>query len=267
MILKRCLNRLNKNRLFRLACCVAIFALSSCSNPLDEVEFRYDVISENCVAVNGFSFKIKTMSNFKGHVIENLEIPSKVKIEGEKYKVEKIKWIGSGQVRRITIPNTVTSIEDGAFAGCGSLICIELPNSVTNIGKEVFRGCLFLTKVTMPNSIESIGDRAFWGCYALNNVTIPNSVTSIGDYAFSDCDALNNVMIPNSVTSVGDSAFWGCNALKTITIEAETPPIGTCIFAYTPIETIYVPAASVEKYKAAEGWSEYADKIKAIPIN
>jgi hypothetical protein len=74
-------------------------------------------------------------------------------------------------------------------------------------------------------------------------------------------------MIPNSVTSIGDSAFWGCNALKTITIEAETPPIGTCIFAYTPIETIYVPAASVEKYKAAEGWNEYADKIKAIPIN
>ena len=89
MILKRCLNRLNKNRLFRLACCVAIFALSSCSNLLDEVEFRYDVISENSVAVNGFSFKIKTMSNFKGHVIENLEIPSKVKIDEKNTKLKK----------------------------------------------------------------------------------------------------------------------------------------------------------------------------------
>ena len=68
---------------------MAIFALSSCSNPLDEVEFRYDVISENSVAVNGFSFKIKTMSNFKGHVIENLEIPSKVKIDEKNTKLKK----------------------------------------------------------------------------------------------------------------------------------------------------------------------------------
>ncbi len=84
-----------------------------------------------------------------------------------------------------------------------------IPNSVTSIGNGAFYGCSGLTSVTIPNSVTSIGSHAFSLCYGLTSITIPNSVTSIGDYAFSNC-GLTSVTIPNSVTSIGDYAFNGC---------------------------------------------------------
>ncbi|MBQ0088138.1 MAG: leucine-rich repeat protein, partial [Prevotellaceae bacterium] len=59
----------------------------------------------------------------------------------------------------ITIPNSVTSIGEGAFFGCGSLKDVTIPNSVTSIGAEAFRNCSSLKDVynyvTTPQSIYS----------------------------------------------------------------------------------------------------------------
>ena len=57
----------------------------------------------------------------------------------------------------VTIPESVTSIEDYAFSGCSRLISVTIPDSVTNIGSNVFYGCLSLTSVTIGNSVTSIG--------------------------------------------------------------------------------------------------------------
>ena len=116
----------------------------------------------------------------------------------------------------ITIPNSVTSIEDCAFAGCRSLTSITIPNSVTSIGDEAFKYCSDLTSITIPNSVTSIGFLAFYVCTGLTSIAIPNSVTSIGDGAFEDCTGLTSITIPNSVISIGGYAFWGCTGLKDV---------------------------------------------------
>jgi len=113
-----------------------------------------------------------------------------------------------------TIPDSVTSIEDYAFAYCDNLTSVTIGNSVTSIGKSAFDGCYNLTSVTIPNSVTSIGNRAFSSCDSLTSITIGNSVTSIGNYAFSSCDSLTSVTIPDSVTSIGDSAFDWCDSLS-----------------------------------------------------
>ena len=41
-----------------------------------------------------------------------------------------------------TIPNSVTTIERGAFSYCDSLTNINIPNSVTTIGNQAFWGCI-----------------------------------------------------------------------------------------------------------------------------
>ena len=176
----------------------------------------------------------------------DVKIPESVTFAGEKY--------------------TVTSIGVSAFADCTGLTSVTIPNSVTSIEGFAFSHCYGLTSITIPNSVTSIGGSAFFRCSGLTSVIIPNSVTAIGNAAFWYCPSLTSVTIPNSVKTIDERAFFGCTSLTILTIENVTPP-DVRDFAFEEVSknmTIYVPAESVEKYKAAKGWSEYADKIKAV---
>ena len=136
---------------------------------------------------------------------------------------------------------------------------------VTSINGYAFSICSGLTSCTIGSGVTSIGDSAFYGCSSLTSINIPDSVTSIGVDAFVYCNSLSSVTIPNSVTSIGDSAFDGCTSLTSVTVNAITPPtLGTGVFYFLNNLTIYVPSESVETYKAASGWSTYANRIQAI---
>ncbi|MBQ9591699.1 MAG: leucine-rich repeat domain-containing protein, partial [Paludibacteraceae bacterium] len=116
------------------------------------------------------------------------------------------------------------------------------------------------------NSVTSIGGSAFYGCTGLTSVTIPNSVTSIEKYAFSGCTGLTSVTIPNSVASIGSSAFYGCDGLTSMTVEATNPPYYSSTNGIVSNYNIplYVPAGSVDAYKAADEWKNFTN-IQAIP--
>ena len=126
-----------------------------------------------------------------------------------------------------------------------------------------------ITDVTadMLDGVTTINFYAFDRCVNLTSVEISNSVTAIGDNAFSNCVSLTSLTIPNSVTSIANFAFQNCSVLSSVTVQATNPPtIGNDVFRYTHANlVIYVPAASVDAYKSASGWSTYADIIQAIP--
>ena len=153
----------------------------------------------------------------------------------------------------ITIPDSVTSIEDYAFSACTRLTSITIPDSVTTIGRNAFYRCSALTSITIGNGVTSIGERAFSscsdltsieipdsvarievlafiGCINLLSITIPDSVTTIGDGAFYRCSALTSITIPDSVTSIGDSAFLECSSLSSITFLGTAPTVGANSF-------------------------------------
>ena len=178
----------------------------------------------------------------------------------------------------VTIPNSVTSIGEWAFSGCSGLTSIEIPNIVTSIGNYAFRDCSGLTSIDIPNSVTSIGEGAFQNCSGLTSVTIPNSVTSIGNNAFDDCYRLKSVTIPNSVTSIGERAFYYCKSLSSIYNYASSPQvIDSDVFGgeegeedgiqYGPVDKttckLYVPAQSINLYKAAVGWKEF---VNILPL-
>ena len=131
-----------------------------------------------------------------------------------------------------TIPNSVTTIERGAFSYCDSLTNINIPNSVTTIGEGAFNGCYSLTSINIPNSVTTIGKLAFNGCYSLTSINIPNSVTTIENRAFIDCKSLTSINIPNSVTTIGESAFACCRSLIRINIPNSVTTIGKCAFRF-----------------------------------
>ena len=147
-----------------------------------------------------------------------------------------------------------------AFAPAG-LTSYIIPECVTSIGESAFSDCN-LKDVTIPNCVTIIEDWAF-GRSSLESITIGNRVTLIGENAFFDCPYLSSVTIPDSVTSIGNYAFGGCGALESIYCKPIDPPsLGDSVFYYYyPGPTIHVPSASVDAYKAADGWKDYADII------
>ena len=84
---------------------------------------------------------------------------------------------------------------------------------------------------------------------------------------FYGCNKLTSLVIPSNISSIEDSAFNQCSGLTSITVNRTTPPTlgGTYVFDNTNDCPIYVPAASVNAYKTASNWSEYASRIQAIP--
>jgi len=173
----------------------------------------------------------------------------------------------NGKTGAYTIPNSVTSIGEYAFSACIGLTSVTIPNSVTSIGDDAFYSCSGLTEVTIPNSVTTIGNSAFSNCSGLTSVTIPNSVTSIGQYAFWDCIGLTSVTIPNSVTSIGNGAFYYCSGLSQVINRATTPQtIDADVFYYvtTAYAKLYVPAQSVNAYKAKGVWKNF--NITSMPF-
>jgi hypothetical protein len=74
---------------------------------------------------------------------------------------------------------------------------VTIPASVTSIGEAAFAECTALTSVTIGNSVTSIGESAFSMCTALTSITIPDSVVQIGDYAFNNNPLISVTIGPN----------------------------------------------------------------------
>lgn len=143
-------------------------------------------------------------------------------------------------VTSVTIPDSVTSIPDDAFAFCSQLTNISIPNSVTFIGFSAFNSCTSLKSITLPSSLSTIQSSAFYNCGNLETIRIPVSVTFIGNYAFAGCPSSMTVTYPGSKTQ-WDAITKGSNNdvlenhLVCNTLEATFTADGT---TFAPAQTI-----------------------------
>ena len=165
----------------------------------------------------------------------------------------------------VTVPSNVTTINDNVFWHCSGLTSVSFGNDSLYLGEGVFQGCTSLTNIVLPKNMTVIKAKLFNGCTSLASITIPSGVTTIEGSAFNHCTSLSSITIPSGVTAIY-SAFEECSGLTSITCLATTPPtLSTYTFYRTNDCPIYVPATSVEAYKAADGWKGYKSRIQAIP--
>ena len=159
-----------------------------------------------------------------------------------------------------------TSITNNSFFGWDYLTSVEIGDNITSIGELNFNHCGRLASIKIGKGLISLGRAVFANCTALESITIPDNVTSIGVEVFNGCSNLSSVTIGNGITSIGRQAFYTCLKLTSVTIKAIVPPT-LDMFAFENNASgrkIYVPSESVDAYKAASRWSNYASDIEAI---
>lgn len=145
-------------------------------------------------------------------------------------KIGKYAFCSCNNLKRLTLPKDITSIEQSAFFGCSGLTSITIPSSVTAIGKWSFNNCQNLSSVKLPSEITAISNGAFGWCISLKNIELPAGITSIDEYAFSQCSNLQNINLPSGITTIGSGAFWNCSNLTNVILPSALTSIGDLAF-------------------------------------
>ena len=217
-------------------------------------------------------------------------IPSSVtKIEGSAF-------FGCDAFTRVVIPDSVTEYGSSVFQACPNLASISsryssadgrcliingvlnsfayaglgdsytFPDSITSFGDSALRNCRYTGKLVIGDNVTRFEIEAF--AYSqFSSIEIGNSLSYIGSSAFRCCSSFD-LVLPASLTEVGKDVFT--SGLHSLTLNSVTPPTaaGTILCVNDTSKSneypIYVPASSLEAYKTATYWSEYADRYQAI---
>jgi hypothetical protein len=173
-------------------------------------------------------------------------------------QIESVAFIDQSTITHLTIPSSVTSIDNvffppdtkviwedhysfrgNEFLGIlGNQPTFTIPNmisgrDITVIGDYAFANNQQLTSITIPTSILSIGNHAFYNCDGLTSIDIPFFVQEIGNNAFRNCSNLEtvNMLSYQALQTIGDYAFDSCYELMEIYIPRGVSNIGECAFS------------------------------------
>lgn len=203
-------------------------------------------------------------------------------------KVNNFKVIPNGcfkstAIETITLPDTVTTIEDGAFqlttgftdvdvSNCNkltkisqyafagsSLKTINLPSSLLEIETLAFNSSN-LRSIEIPDQVGEISKGVFLGCENLTTVSIPQNAKLIKEEAFYQCYRLESITVRNAKQSIletiGTKAFQFCYALKSTDFTKDLPnlkSIGDYAFKFIDPSTIFVSDnLTLDKYLGME---------------
>lgn len=101
----------------------------------------------------------------------------------------------SGKAEKVGVPSSVSSVPvtkigRECFSKSVSLKEISLPSSITTIENAAFSGCSSLSSFTASKNLKTIGEAAFWYCTSLKKIVFYSDVNSIGENAFRGCSSL-----------------------------------------------------------------------------
>ncbi len=157
-------------------------------------------------------------------------------------------------VQHLIIPDSITSISEGAFEGASCILKLTLGTGLTEIPDYAFYNCFNIEEIEFSSKIESIGNWAFYGCDSLVKLDLPENVKNVANDAFRDCTRLAFVST-GGITTLGDSVFSGCRELIHITLDTSLTSINETAFAgcHKIIEIKNLSALDISGYEFANG--------------
>lgn len=182
-------------------------------------------------------------------------------------------------IENIILPESLTTLDHGAFMGCKFLKEIKIPELITVIPDDCFHECWSLGSVTLPDGITHIGYKAFWACNSLTNVKLPSSLTFLGYESFAYCSSLTlaspvlpeslttmetdvfrcdgeikELVFPTGLTEIPKNTCYECHALERVVISEGTTKIEESAFknAYALTEVTLPSTMKVIGYLAFE---------------
>ena len=170
------------------------------------------------------------------------------------------------QLQSITLPSNLNNLINNSLQETG-ILSISIPKNFTTLNNYVFQDCKQLRRLLLPANITALPQYSIYDLYSLETVVLPENLAKIDGYSFNAAYSLLEYTIPSGVTQIGNT-LGNFYSVKKIFVLPEVPPTlaNSSPWGLSPSElVIYVPAASVEAYKAATNWSKYASKIQPIP--
>lgn len=193
------------------------------------------------------------------------------KIEiGESVSLGSRAFVHCNNLSTITCPRDI-SIAEECFRYCTSLKCFVFPilfnSSYPEIKGSMFYECNTIHTICTPYTLLSVGTSAFYKCWSLLSLTIPkfNDTWDLYTDTFRYCYSLATLIIPQNVQNIYNSVFSNCCGMKEYHFLSTNPPTVSNASSFANMASdciIYVPNESVEAYKTATNWSNYASYIQ-----
>lgn len=135
-------------------------------------------------------------------------------------KIPNSVFASMARLKKVSLPDSVTTIETMAFQKCTGLSEIVLPAKLVTIGDNAFESSgiqkIDFSKCT---ALDEIGKRSFENC-RVQNIDISNGISkmTIKEAAFRGCTALQSVFLPDGLTKVEPFAFANCKSMTSLSI-------------------------------------------------
>lgn len=249
------------------------------SNVADEYKslvYNYDLVDtfeDQYVFYKKFIFNALSDGGYEIGVAKDVSLEG-VLVLPEYYRGEEIVKINSSafvdqrKITAVTIPETVKTIERGAFGGCNRIEEMTLPFTGGDINStepfsyifgdkgvpqslkkvkitakdrlenNVFSGCDYMESVVYEQPLEYIGASSFEGCENLlsfnseeeGTLNLEGEMDAIGDYAFKNCKSIKKIVFSEEILTIGNGAFGFCRNIENLTLTNRMITIGDYAF-------------------------------------
>ena len=197
--------------------------------PGDGVRYQGDIVIPDYVEQDGIKFAVTTLGEgaFEYATLTSLQLPKETL-----KRIRLMAFYDTEGLTTLDIPETVTTLDEGAIRECPELTHIHIPASVAEMGDHAIGGCYNLESITVDEGNKHFGvfdgvlmDKAqtrvivYPAKMAGTTYTVPSTVTTIDKYAFNDLEYLTSISIPASVSKLSYEAFYMAYSLNEINID------------------------------------------------